>query len=129
MLHELLAALKVHLASPDIALCNGNNWGLVQWWPLVATQKDGGNGNQTRSKLFIAFKTGTILTHNDLIHCWISDCLDATLGRHPDPTSASTTVGIQGNMAVVHNMPGIKVMEVHQGLGVVMQNVNRTGPA
>jgi hypothetical protein len=95
----------------------------------VAAQKDGGNGNRTRSKLFIAFKMDAIHTNNDFTHCWISDCLNATLGRHPDPTSASTTVGIQGNMAVVQNMSGIIAMGVGQGLGVAMQNATMAGPA
>jgi hypothetical protein len=112
MPHKQLVALEVHLASPDTALGNGNAWGLVQRWLLMAAQKDGGNGNRTRSKSFIAFKTDTILMNDNLIHCWISDCLDATLGRRPDPTSASTTVGIQANMAVVQNMSGIIAMEV-----------------
>jgi hypothetical protein len=85
---------------------------MVQRWLLVATQKDGGNADQTQSKSFIVFKTNAILTNNDRVHCWISNCLDATLGRHPDPTSASTTVGIQGNMAVVQNMSGIIAIEV-----------------
>ncbi len=95
----------------------------------MAAQKDGGNDDRTRSKSFITFKTGAILTNDDLIHCWISDHLNATLGRHPDPTSASTTVGIQGNMAVVQNMSGIIATEVGRGLGVAMQNVTRAGPA
>jgi hypothetical protein len=94
MPHKLLAALETHLVSPDTALGNGNNWDLVQRWLLVAAQKDGGNGDWTRSKLFIAFKTDAILTNNNLIHCWISNRLNATLDRRPDPTSASTTVGI-----------------------------------
>jgi hypothetical protein len=78
----------------------------------MATQKDGGNGDRTWSKSFIAFKTDAILTNNDLIHCWISNHLNATPGRRPDPTSASTTVGIQGNMAVVQNMSGIMATKV-----------------
>jgi hypothetical protein len=67
--------------------------------------------------------------NDDLIHCWISNRLDATLGRRPDPTSASMTVGIQGNMAVVQNMSGIIATEVGKGLGVAMQNVTGAGPA
>jgi hypothetical protein len=55
MPHKLLAALETHLGSPNTALGNGNNWGMVQRWLLVAAQKDGGNGDQTRSKSFIAF--------------------------------------------------------------------------
>jgi hypothetical protein len=128
MRHKLRAALEVHLASPNTALDNGNNWGLVQIWLLVSTQKDGGNGNWTKSKSFIAFKTDVILTNNDRIHCWINDHLNATLGRHPDPTSASTTVEIQGNMAIVENISGIIANEVGQRLGVAMQNVTRAGP-
>jgi hypothetical protein len=90
MLHELLATLETHLASPDTALGNKNDWGLVQKWLFVAAQKDGGNGDRTRSKLFIAFKMDAILTNNNLIHRWISNCLNATLGRRPDPTSKRT---------------------------------------
>ncbi len=95
----------------------------------VAAQKDGGNGDRTRSKSFIAFKTDAILTNKGLIHYWISDCLNATPSRRPDPKSTSTTVGIQGNMAVIQNMSGIIAMEVGRGLGVAMQNVTMAGPA
>jgi hypothetical protein len=49
MPHKLLAALETHLASLDIALGNRNDWGLVQRWLLVTAQKDGGNGDRTRS--------------------------------------------------------------------------------
>ncbi len=49
-----------------------------------------------------------LLSNDALIHWWINDRLDATLGRRPDPNSASTTVGIQGNMAVVQNMTGVR---------------------
>jgi hypothetical protein len=134
MPHKLLVALEVYLASSDTALGNGNDWGLVQKWLLVAAHKNGGNGDRTRLKLYIAFKMDAILMNDDLIHCWISDCLDATLGRRPDPTSASTAVGIQGNMAVVQNavvqnMSGIIATEISQGFGVAMQNVTRAGPA
>jgi hypothetical protein len=95
----------------------------------VAAQNNGGNDDRTHSKSFVAFKTDAILTNNDLIHCWISYCLDATPGRRPDPTSTSTTVGIQGNMAVVQNMSGIITTEVGRGFGLAMQNVTRAGPA
>ncbi len=40
-----------------------------------------------------------------------------------------TTVGIQGNMAVVQNMSGIIATEVGRGLGVAMQNATKVGPA
>ena len=94
MLHKLLVALEIHLASPNTALGNKNDWGLVQRWLLVVAQKDGGNGDRSQSKSFIAFKMDVILTNDNLIHCWISNRLDATIGRRPDPTSASTTVDI-----------------------------------
>jgi len=72
-----------------------------------------------------AFLTDALLSNDDLIHCWIADKLDSTLGSRPELTS--TTVEIQGNMAVVQNMPGIIAMEVGHGLGVAMQNVAISG--
>jgi hypothetical protein len=87
-----LNAIEQHLASPDTSLDNGDDWGLVQKWLLVAAQKDGGGGGITKSKSHVAFYTDTLLSNDDLIHCWIADKLDSTLGRHPEP--ASTTVGI-----------------------------------
>ena len=116
MPHELLNAIEQHLASQDTSLNNGDDWGLVQKWLLVAAQKDGGGGDITKSKSHLAFRTDTLLSNDDLIHRWITDKLDATLGRHPETTS--TAVGIQGNMAVVQNMSGIIATEVGQGLGV-----------
>jgi hypothetical protein len=113
MPHELLAAVEWHMASPDTSLNNGDNWGLVQKWLLVAAQRDDGNGDPTKRKLFIAFQTDALVLSNDaLIHRWINDWLNATLGRRPDLTSPSTMVGIQGNMAVVQNMSGIIATEV-----------------
>jgi hypothetical protein len=129
MPHELLAAVERHLASPDISLDNGDDWDLVQKWLLVAVQRDDGNGDPTKRKSFIAFWTDALLFNNALIHRWINDRLNAMLGRHPDLTSASTMVGIQGNMAVVQNMSGIIATEVGQGLGAAMQNATRAGPA
>jgi hypothetical protein len=41
MPHELLNAIELHLASPDTTLDNGDEWGLVQKWLIVASQKDG----------------------------------------------------------------------------------------
>jgi hypothetical protein len=74
MPHELLAALETYLASPNTTLGNGNDWGLVQRWLFVAAQKDGGNGDWTRSKSFIVFKTDTILsrtkTNTGKINCF-----------------------------------------------------------
>ena len=61
-------------------------------------------GDPTKSKSHVAFRTDTLLSNDDLIHRWIADMLDSTLGSHPELTS--TTVGIQGNMAVVQNMSG-----------------------
>jgi len=48
----------------------------------------------TKSKFHVAFCTDTLLSNDDFIHCWITEKLDATLGRHPE--TANTTVGIQG---------------------------------
>jgi hypothetical protein len=42
MPHELLDAIENHLASPDIELNNGDEWGLIQKWLLIASQKDRG---------------------------------------------------------------------------------------
>ncbi len=127
--HELLAAVEQHLASPDTSLDNGDDWGLVKKWLLVAAQRDNGNGDPTRRKLFNAFQTDALLSNNALIHRWINNQLDAMLGRRPDLTSASTTVGIQGNMVVDQNMSGIIATEVGRGLGAAMQNATRAGPA
>ena len=44
MPHKLLNAIELHLASPDTALDNGDDWGLVQKWLIVASQEDGGRG-------------------------------------------------------------------------------------
>jgi hypothetical protein len=68
----------------------------------VAAQKDGSGG---KSKFLIAFCTDTLLSNGDLIHWWIIEKLDATLGRHKK--NASMKVRIQGNMAVVQNILGI----------------------
>ena len=46
--HELLATLEQHLASPATALGNGDEWGLVQRWLLVAVQRDNGGGDSTK---------------------------------------------------------------------------------
>jgi hypothetical protein len=130
MPHKLLATVGRHLASPDTSLDNRADWGLVQKCLLVASQRDDGNGDPTKAKkLFIAFWTDALLSNNALIHRWIKDRLDATLGRRPDLTSASTTVGIQGNMAVVQDMSEIIATEVGQGLGMAMQKATKAGPA
>jgi hypothetical protein len=121
--------MERHPASPDTSLDNGDDWGLVQKWLLVAAQRDNGNGDPTKRKSFIAFWTDALLSNDALIHRWINDRLDAMLGRRPDLTSTSTTVGIQGNMAVVQNMSGIIATEVGRGLGVAMQNATKAGPA
>jgi hypothetical protein len=97
----------------------------VQKWLLVAAQKDGGGGDTAKSKSYVEFRTDTLLSNDNLIHRWIADKLDSPLGRCPEPTS--TTVGIQGNMAVVQNMSGIITTEVGRGLGVAMQNAAISG--
>jgi hypothetical protein len=124
MPHELLDTVEQHLASPTTSLDNGDNWGLVQKWLLVAAQKDGGSGDPAKSKSLIAFCTDALLSNNDLIHRWMTENLNAMLGMHPD----KTRVGIQGNMAVVQNMSGIITTEVGCGLGVAMQNASKAGP-
>jgi subtilisin family serine protease len=53
------------------------------------------------------FCTDALLSNDELILRWMTERLDATLGRHSE--NASTKVGIQGNMAVVQNMSGIIV--------------------
>jgi hypothetical protein len=125
MPHEFLNALEHHLASPETSLDNGDDWGLVTKWMLVAAQKDGGGGDTAKSKSLVTFRTDALLSNDDLIHRWIADKLDSTLGRRPDLTS--TTVGIQGNMAAVQNMSGIIATEVGRGLGVAMQNAAISG--
>jgi len=92
---------------------------------IVASQKDGGRGDPTKSKSHVAFCTDALLSNDDLIHRWIAEKLDSTLGSRPELTS--TTVGIQGSMAVVQNMSGIIATEVGRGLGVAMQNAAITG--
>jgi hypothetical protein len=84
MPHELLDALETHLLSPETSLDNGDDWGLVQKWLLVAAQLDGGNGDATKTRSHIAFQVNALLSNDNLIHCWISYRLDATLGRHPE---------------------------------------------
>ncbi len=125
MPHELLDALETHLSGPDTSLDNRDNWGLVQKLLLVVAQKDGGNGDPNKSKSHIAFWVNTLLSNDTLIHCWISNRLNATLGRRPDPTAANTMVGIQGNMVVMQNM----ATEMGRGLGVAMQHASKAGPA
>ncbi len=90
----------------------------------MAAQKDGGGGNISKSKSHLAFRTDTLLSNDNLIHWWITEKPDTTLGRRPE--TASTTVGIQGNMSVVQNMSGIIATEVGRGLGVAMQNAAKS---
>ena len=125
MPHELLDLLETHLASPETSLDNGDDWGLVQKWLLVAAHKDGGSGDPNKSKSHIAVRVDALLSNDTLIHCWISDRLDATLGRHPKPMVANTTVRLQGNMAAMQNM----ATEMGCGLGAAMQNNSKTGPS
>ncbi len=129
MPHELLATIEQHLASPATALDNGDDWGLVQRWLLVAAQRDDGGGDPTKVKSHIAFPTGSLLSNDALIHQWANDRLDATLGRRPNPTQSGTTVSIQGNMAIVQNMSGIIATEVGKGLGVAMKNATKASTA
>lgn len=129
MPHELLAAIEQHLASPVTALDNGDDWGLVQRWLMVAAQRDDGGGDPTKRQAHIAFATGSLLSNDALIHRWTNDRLDATLGRRIDPNRLGTTVGIQGNMAIVQNMSGIIATEVGKGLGVAMQNATKASTA
>jgi hypothetical protein len=129
MPHELLAAIEQHLASDETSLDNGDDWGLVQKWLLVASQRDDGGGDPAKRKPFLALRTDPLLSNDPLILRWTNDRLDASLGQRPDLTSASTMVGIQGNMDVVQNMSGIIASEVGKGLGVAMQNATRAGPA
>jgi hypothetical protein len=94
MPHKLLNAIENHLSSQDTELDNGDEWGLVKKWLLVASQKDGGGGNPTKSKSHIAFNTDPLITNDDLIDRWISDRIDATLGPRPDVSPQTTSMGM-----------------------------------
>ncbi len=120
MPHELLNAIKNHLTSPDTELNNCDEWGLVQKWLLVASQKDGGGGDPTKSKSSIALTTEALITNDGLIEHWISNRINSTLGPRPD-VSLQTTVGMQGNLAVVQNMSGIIASKVGRELGAAMR--------
>jgi hypothetical protein len=124
MPHKLLQASETHLASPETPLDNGNDWGLVQKWLLFTAQNDGSNPT---SKSFIAFCTDALLSTDNLIHRWITNRIDATLGRCPNPIVASTQGGLHGSMAAVHNMSGIIATEVRRGLGVPTQQATKGG--
>ena len=128
MPHELLATLEQHLSSPATALNNGDEWGLVQRWLLVAAQRDDGGGDTTKRQLHIAFHTGSLLSNDSLIHWLTNNRLDTTLGGSTKLNRLGTTVGIQGNMAIVQNMLGIIATEVGKGLGFAMQNANKRAP-
>lgn len=129
MPHEMIASVERHLASDATTLDNGNDWNLVKTWLLVASQRSDGGGDPSKRKPFLAVRTDPLLSNDPLILRWITERLDASLGRRPDLTSTSTTVGIQGNMAVVQNMSGIIASEVGKGLGVAMQNAAKAGPS
>ncbi len=75
---------------------------------------------------FIAFCTDALLSNDNLIHRWMTERLDFTLGRHQENTS--TKVGIQGNMVVVQKILDIITTEVGCGLGVAMQITVKAGP-
>ena len=124
MPHELLQALEDHLASPHTALDNTNEWALVQKWLLVAAQKDGAT---PRSKSWLAFSTNALLSNEDLIHRWIGDRIDATLGRRPELTSAGGQAMAYppNNMAAVQNLSGVIAAEVGRGLGAAMQQSSK----
>ena len=81
MPHELLGALEDHLASPATSLGNGDDWGLVQKWLMVAAQRDDGGGDVAKQKSPIAFRADALLSNDALIHRWINDRLDASLGQ------------------------------------------------
>jgi hypothetical protein len=112
MPHELLAAIKRHLASNETTLDNGDDWGLVQQWLLVASQRDDGGGDPAKRKPFLSLRADPLLSNDPLIICWTTNRIDTSFGRRPDFMSPSTTVGIQGNMAGVQNMSGIIASEV-----------------
>ncbi len=98
MPHELLAAIEQHLASPATALDNGDEWGLVQRWLLVAAQRDDGGGDPTKRQAHIAFATGSLLSNDVLIHRWTNDRLDATLRRCINPTDWALQLGVTGGL-------------------------------
>lgn len=120
MPHELLQAVEDHLASPETTLSNTNEWALVQKWLLVAAQKDGAT---PKSKSWLAFSTNALLSNEELIHRWIGDRIDATLGRRPDltPAGGHTVAYPPNNMAAVQNLSGVIAAEVGRGLGAAMQ--------
>jgi hypothetical protein len=51
MPHELLSALENFLVSPETSLDNGDDWGLVQRWLIVAAQRDDGGGGSGKAKI------------------------------------------------------------------------------
>ena len=55
MPHELINSIKLHLASPDTTLDNREEWGLVQKWLIVASQKDGGGGTPQNPSRMLHF--------------------------------------------------------------------------
>ena len=94
----------------------------------MAAQRDDSGGDPTKRQSHVAFQTSSLLSNDSLIHWWTNDQLDATLGRHPELNRSGTTVGIQGNMAIVQNMLGIIATEVDKGLEFAMQNATKAGP-
>ncbi len=58
---KLLAAIERHLASNETTLDNGDDWGLVQQWLLVASQRDDGGGDQAKRKPFWALRADPLL--------------------------------------------------------------------
>jgi hypothetical protein len=77
MPHELLAAIEQHLASDETSLDNGDNWGLVQKWLLVASQRDEGGGDPAKRTPFLALRVDPLLSNDPLILRWTNDRLDA----------------------------------------------------
>lgn len=89
MPHELLADIEQHLAGPDTSLNNRDDWNLIKTWLQVAGQLDKG----TPHKSHIAFTTEANIMSDKLIHRWMSDHIDATLGRRPEGTYSGSTLG------------------------------------
>jgi hypothetical protein len=67
MPHELLQVLETHLASKDTTLDNGDDWGLVQKWLLVAAQKSVGTAT-VPGKSFLGFSTHALISNETLSH-------------------------------------------------------------
>ena len=114
--------MEEHIGSPDTTL-DGTEWGLIQKWFIVTAQKDGATPT---SKSWIAFASSALLSNEELIHRWISDRMDSTLGRRPEPSSGVGGSGVQGNnIAAMGNLSSVIATEVGRGLGVAMQQATQ----